>query len=219
MRQVKKKVKKKFFFNYDETGFNIINPPKTAIREKGSDCIKIDCNENIKAKFTFGLTISYGGAFLKPILITKGKTNRCLKKFDLNDEIIGTYTNKGWATENCILLVLEQIVLVTSDEESVLLMDQYSSHITDKIDEYAMMHNINIIYVPVGLTSKYQPLDVGINGILKIKAIKAYSNFVAANPDDIYTCAKCVHDFLIYRKEIKKRTIIKSFDCLKEIVK
>ena len=58
-----------------------------------------------------------------------------MKKFDLNDEIIGTYTNKGWATENCILLVLEQIVLVTSDEESVLLMDQYSSHITDKIDE------------------------------------------------------------------------------------
>ena len=94
-------------------------------------------------------------------------------------------------------------------------MDQYGSHMTEKVKDYAKINNINIIYVPVGLTSKYQPLDVGINGILKNKATKAYSNFVASYPDNIYTHGQCVRDFLIYKKEIKKSTIIKSFNCLK----
>ena len=54
------------------------------------------------------------------------------------------------------------------NNKSVLLMDQYSSHITDKVINDAREKNIIIKYVPVGLTSKYQPLDVKINGILKI---------------------------------------------------
>jgi len=196
-----------------------VNPPKTAIREKGSKSIKIECNENPKENFTLGLTISAGGSFLKPLVITKGKTTRCLNKFKLTNDVIGTYTNKGWADEDCILIVLDQIADITKNEDSVLLLDQYGSHITRKVNEYAKLKNIIIKYVPIGLTSKYQPLDISINGILKDKAIQKYSNFIATNPDEIYTHAQCLQDILINKKEIKKGTIIKSFDCLKKIQK
>ncbi len=38
-----------------------MNKPKTAIRIKGQDGVKIDCNNNPKESFTAGLTISAGG--------------------------------------------------------------------------------------------------------------------------------------------------------------
>ena len=44
---------------------------------------------------------------------------------------------------------------------------------------------------------------------------KSYSNFIALNPDKKYTYDKCINDFLKHKSEIKKGSIIKSFDCLK----
>ncbi len=61
------------------------------------------------------------------------------------------------------------------------------------------------------MTSIYQPLDVAINGILKCKASKIYSAFIALNPEKIYTHSQCLTDFLIIMKEIKKGSIMRSF--------
>lgn len=132
----------------------------------------------------------------------------------MSDEVIGAYTNNGWADENCIILILDQISIITKGEESLLLMDQYKSHMTDKVKEYAKNKKINILYIPVGMTDKYQPLDIKINGILKNKATKSYSKFIALNPNNVYTHANCLSDLLINKKEIKKSTIQRSFNCL-----
>lgn len=210
-----KNIKKKFIFNYDETKCNIANPPKTAIRIKGKGSTKIYCKNNLKVGFTAGLTISASGAKLKPLVIAKGKTKRCLSKFKLNDDVIGTYTQKGWINENCMIQVLDQIASITNGEKSVLFMDQYESHKTEKIKEYATIKNIDIVYIPVGMTYKYQPLDTTINGILKGKMTETYSKFIAINPDIIYSHEQCVIDFVVNFKKIKKGTIMRSFNCLK----
>ena len=83
--KLKKEIKRKFFFNYDEISYNILNPQKTAIRIKGAKEVKIEYNDNLKRSFTLGLTISLRGSFLKPLIIEKGKTERCLNKFKLTD--------------------------------------------------------------------------------------------------------------------------------------
>lgn len=114
------------------------------------------------------------------------------------------------------MLILDQISKITKNEESVLLLDQYGSHITDKVTNYAKIKNIIIKYVPIGMTSKYQPLDVSINGILKNKISKKYAMFISTNLTKKYDHAQCLHDILVSLKEIKKGTIIKSFDCLKK---
>lgn len=132
----------------------------------------------------------------------------------MTDEVIGTYTNKGWADEKCIIIILNQIAAITKGKESLLLMDQYKSHMTDKVKKYAKTKRINILYIPIGMTNKYQPLDVKINGILKNKATKSYSKFIALNPNNVYTHANCLNDLLINKKEIKKSTIQGSFNCL-----
>jgi hypothetical protein len=160
------------------------------------------------------LTISHGGAFLKPILIAKGKTERCLKKFNINKSIIGTYTKSSWANENCILLLLDEIYKVTNGENSVLLLDKYDSHKTDKVMKYAKCKNIHLIYVPKGMTAIYQPLDTCINGIIKEKAIQKFSEFKAKNPNKKYNHEQCLIDIIKIKKSISKKTIIRSFSCL-----
>ena len=102
-------------------------------------------------------------------------------------------------------MILDQIASITNKEKSLLLMDQYGSHMTHKVKNHAKNKNINIIYVPVGMTDKYQPLDIQINGILKCKASKSYSKYIASNPNNTYSHSMCITDFLINKKEIKKR--------------
>lgn len=48
-----------------------------------------------------------------------------------------------------------------------LISDSYGSHDCESSEYYAMSLNIDIITIPKGLTSKYQPLDVGVNAIIK----------------------------------------------------
>lgn len=189
--------------------------PKTAIRVNGSDTTKIKCIENFKESFTLGLTISLSGKFLKPIVVARGKTKRCLEKFKLNDFVIGTYTESSWVNERCILILLDEIYKVTKGENSVLILDKHDSHKTHKIRDYAKIKNIHLIYVPEGTTSIYQPLDICINGIIKEKAIQKFSNFKAKQPKDKYKHDQCMIDILEIKKSITKKTIIRSFDCLK----
>ena len=103
---------------------------------------------------------------LIPIITGKGKTKRCLNKYNLDkNKILGTYSNNGWVNCGIISIALEEIYKNTKGKPSVLLLDQFSAHTNDYIKEEVNKKNIKLIYVPKGLTYKYQPLDVMINGI------------------------------------------------------
>lgn len=156
-----------------------------------------------------------GGSMLKPLLVAEGKTSRSLTKFGNLDGVIGKFTNKGWVTEECIVSVLEQISKKTNGNRSLLILDNHPSHKTKNVAKYAKKHNIILLYTPKGFTYKYQPLDVGVNGIIKMKAMKMYSKFMAEHPDDKYTHQQCLEDLLANIKEISRGTITGSFSSLK----
>ena len=68
-------VKKKFIFNYDETSYNICNVPKTAIRIKGSDSVKINCYNLKKYYSRFNNFCSIISTFI----VTKKEPMLCLR--------------------------------------------------------------------------------------------------------------------------------------------
>ena len=96
---------------------------------------------------------------------------------------MGTYSNNGWVNNGIIKIALEQIYINTKGKQSVLLLDQFSAHTDDFIQNEAKKRNIKLIYVPKGVTYKYQPLDVLINGILKQKAKKLWREEIVKNPN------------------------------------
>ena len=167
---------------------------------------------NEKEGFTLTLTISRAGDMLIPILTAKGKTDRCLRKYELDTtKILGTYSNNGWVNNGIIKILLEQIYINTQGVQSALLLDQFPAHVNDFIKQEAKNKNIKLIYVPKGLTSKYQPLDVMINGILKQKAKYAWRQEIVKDPTKKIKNADAVKHFLMAKNDITSDMIKKSF--------
>jgi hypothetical protein len=96
------KTDKKFIFNTDETFWRFINGNFTVIGITGSENRKLITGVNNKSGFTVIFTISADGNMLKPIIIMKGKTERCLKKSGSpNDDIIVTKKFSESGTRLC----------------------------------------------------------------------------------------------------------------------
>lgn len=160
------------------------------------------------------LIISAFGKKLKPILTCKGKTPRCLKSFDLTDNIIESYSNNGWANNGITKIALDEIYNVSKCKKAYLLSDQFSSHRSDFIIDEAMKRNTNLIFVPIGSTYKYQSLDVSINGILKQKAKAPRRKEIIKNPDMKILNKDAIRHFWIAFNEITSKMIKQSTICV-----
>ena len=107
-------------------------------------------------------------------------------------------------------------------KKTYLLLDQFSSHRSDQIIlKNKLKIKIYILYIPIGLTHKYQPLDVSINGILKQKAKSLWRSDVINDPDIKITNEDAVKNFLLAFNEITSDVICKSFtfSCFHKIIK
>ena len=54
-------------------------------------------------------------------------------------------------------------------KQSLCILDCYKTHMTKEIREKAKFLNIELLYVPKGLTPFLQPLDYKVNGVFKKK--------------------------------------------------
>ena len=86
-----------------------------------------------------------------------------------------------------------------------------SSHTTTFVKEYALKKKIELIYVPKGYTYKYQPLDVGINGIIKQKSKALWRSEKIKNPELKITNTDGIKHLLTSINELSIDTIQKSF--------
>jgi len=199
------------FFNCDEMKNNNINVSNTTIHIKGSDNAKINVNGNEKEGITTTLIINASGSILKPIITAKGKTSLSLKKYKLDNNVVGTYSNNGWMNGGIMKILLKMINNKTSNKKACLLLDQHPSHTTTFVKEYALKKKIELIYVPKGYTYKYQPLDVGINGIIKQKSKALWRSEKIKNPELKITNADGIKHLLRSINELSIDTIKKSF--------
>jgi hypothetical protein len=204
----------KFIFNLDETFWRIVNGYYSTIGLTNSDHRKVDTQIDPKSGFTVIFIISAEGNFLKPIIILKGKTKRCLTKIDkINDnDIHKFYSNSGWINIEILIFILNDIHKITQGAKCALIMDKYSIHTDDIIRKTADNLNIELVYVPTGKTSTNQPLDVGINGPVKSIGKSISNNIFIKDPFAEYTLENSINSLIQATKKIKKETIINCFN-------
>ena len=70
------------------------------------------------------------------------------------------------------------------DDIVFLIVDCYPSHCEQSVKETAQALNIELLYVPPGMTDKCQPLDRRIFGALKQKAKKHIYQKMSENPGE-----------------------------------
>jgi len=206
-----KNTDKKNIFNMDEIFWNILNIPLYTMGIVGSESVKLAINGSDKEGFTVALIVSANGDFLKPIIIAKGKTKLSLRKFELDENTIGTFSNNGWMNAGIMQIVLNTISSITNNENSMLIMDQHPSHINEFVKKEAKKKNIKLIHIPIGMTSKYQPLDIKINGIIKSCARKLYRIEKINNLDKKFKISDSIRHLIESIKIVDKKTIINSF--------
>ena len=126
---------------------NNINISSKTIHIKGTDNAKINVNGNEKEGVTTMLTITASGDMLKPIIIAKGKTTGCLKKYKLTNNVIGSYSNNGWMNVGIMKLLIDDVNKHSNNKNACLLLDHYSSHCTEYIKTYALSkYKINLCF-------------------------------------------------------------------------
>ena len=57
----------------------------------------------------------------------------------------------------------------------ILILDVYRAHLTDDVKEFAKARHIELLFVPPGCTSLYQPLDRRVFGELKAAARREFN--------------------------------------------
>lgn len=158
----------------DETFYPYLHFPTSTIGHLGNESTQILYDGNEKQGFTVIFCINADGTFMKPIMIKKGKTLRCLTKVDTQDKMQKCFSNNGWVNCGIMIELLKNIYDVTKGLYAVLILDMYPTHVDDFVTKDAAEKNITLVYVPAGLTGSLQPLDVGINGPLKAKSKKIF---------------------------------------------
>jgi hypothetical protein len=167
-------------YNCDETCWRCIVGPKKVYAEKGSTTVKLKGFRSVKTSCTAIGTMTAAGGKLPLWVILKGLTDRSLVKCGLHPKSILTHTDNGWTTENIMLEYLNWIHLKSDNQPCALISDVYASHRTDKVNAFAAEKGIELLFVPAGGTSRFQPLDVRIFGELKVRAREKFTRLAWA---------------------------------------
>ena len=126
---------------------------------------------------------------LKPFIIFKGKTKRCINNILLNEQVELSYQEKAWCDENQFIKFLS---FLPNDKKILLLYDNFKGHCTNTIINFLnkKLPLVKIIMLPPNTTSILQPLDVGINKPFKSYIKKKYNMWLIKNLDEFETVSE-----------------------------
>jgi hypothetical protein len=217
-------------YNFDETSFmdnsgirtiaskrtchkNPLDPLFNSLR---TDQPQIKNFINSNQRVSIGCTITAKGEKLKPILNVKGLTEKCMKKYGskYSSHYLMTCTKTSWFREKTMLQVLELIHLHSQGKRSLCIWDSYKPHKQIQVLNKAKELNIELLEVPHGLTSKYQPLDYKFNGVFK-SIMKSYWFNHRYGDDKENTCPHMCETIIGSYESISDAVVISSFDCVK----
>ena len=152
--------------NMDETPVYFDMVPSRTVDRKGKKSIKVRTTKSEKRRITAVLACSSTGKMLPPMLIFN--TSRSVRNVTGSEGTVVSYHSKAWVDEKQMLKWITDIWMkYTRKRPSLLFLDSFSVHLTDKVKDKFKTYNTTVVVIPGGCTSVLQPLDVSINKPVK----------------------------------------------------
>ena len=170
--------------NIDETGLYYDSKIEHTLDVKGTRRIEIKSTGREKQRITVILGINLlNNIRMKPLIILKGKTNRCINNIPLNKSYKLSFQDNAWCDEDQFIKFISSL---PKNKKILLLYDNFGAHKTEKVidyinDKYPL---IDVLWLPTNTTSILQPLDVGINKPFKTHIKNEYINWLVNNFND-----------------------------------
>ena len=162
--------------NIDETGLYYDSKIGYTLDVKGTKRIEIKSTGREKQRITVVLGIDLlNNIRMKPLIILKGKTNRCINNIPLSGSYKLSFQENAWCDEDQFIKFISSL---PKNKKILLLYDNFGAHKTEKVidfihDKYPL---IDVMWLPTNTTSILQPLDVGINKPFKTYIKNEYIN-------------------------------------------
>jgi hypothetical protein len=142
---------------------------------KGTKTIHVRSSTVDMKRVTLAVTVDATRKMLPPMLIIKGTPNRCIAKCKF-----GTYPERGhyacqkkaWMDEEMMhkwidLALIPWKETTTPRVVPLLILDAYCVHMMRTVVNRVQSLGIEVIHIPLGCTYLCQPVDVGINKVIK----------------------------------------------------
>ncbi|KAF0709046.1 hypothetical protein AaE_012998 [Aphanomyces astaci] len=155
---------------YNETGFYYDMQPRY-IWDVRRGAANISSGEKHSMRMTVVLTARSNGTKLPMLLVIRGASGGRIETNEFPTFPAGhvyAMQNKVWMDDDVWKTYLRSLLLPMLVEPSVLLLDNFVSHVSDKsykiVNEELSTH---LVALPANSTSVCQPLDVGVMGPFK----------------------------------------------------
>ena len=171
--------------NMDEPPVYMDMVPSKTVDVRGKKTIKVRTTKSEKNRLTAVLSCSAVGNMLPPMLIFKGTTSRSIRGVQGSEGTLVSYQKKAWMDEKLMLKWISDIwVKYTKRRPSLLFLDTFSAHLTDKVKDAFQNSNTTVLVIPDGCTSILQPLDVSINKPIKAYMRNSWVQYMLEHSDD-----------------------------------
>ncbi len=202
--------------NWDEVHWHLANPPRKVVGPVGEPLV-LHPGADIRHGFSVGFTVTAAGHKLPPVVMKRVKTERGLaaekKQYGASATFVAV--PGGWTNSDVMVHLVETVFApFTAGRQAVLVMDVGSGHATEEVCAALAKHFIHVIWVPPRGTGDFQPLDVSVNGVVRAKARRVWSErYRGLGPGQRcpLTQFEAIGDCLAVWKEIDTRTIVKGF--------
>jgi hypothetical protein len=165
--------------NMDETNWKLLNHGFVTIANRGSETVDCFFDGDPKMCLTAIAAIDAAGGKLPIWIVCRGKTTRCEKKFDDHEdlkrairqgELVLSHEANGWTTGQLACEYLRWLNQAYRGQPIALLWDIFAAHRCAEAKALAPELNIELEFIPAGMTGDCQPLDRRIFGNLKSRA-------------------------------------------------
>jgi hypothetical protein len=200
--------------NCDETAWRLYPNNILTWWETGADDVSIYVQGDEKEAVTVLATISASGVKWPLFFIAKGQTIR-VEHSQIGDvgEHWRSHTPSGWMTSNTFSDYLHLLrAHALHDGVIHLILDLHSSHRTEDVKATAALLNIQLHYVPAGMTDALQPLDRVVFGALKSHARRLFRARVREEPQLRRTKQEAAQDMVSAWEMVSSETIIAGWD-------
>lgn len=167
----------------DECPINLNPKQNYTWNQRGEKRVKIINGGQGKLRTTVCMTVCKNGRKLAPFIIFKANPGKSLNKKLLKLQVVRekkvhvACQKKAWSNVSTIKLYIKSDIApyLGKNTRSILILDSATPHVSKEVKDVLKGLNTEKLIIPEGCTTVLQPVDLGINSLLKREICYLYN--------------------------------------------